>query len=113
MKKEELMFWALIITLGLFLGCGAIKAIPTPTQAIGAVSVAQGLLHSLDTFYDDLVALKMAPDYRVDATKALSIADAAAAALRGVIAGASVTDAQLNVVAGQVAGAKAILAGVK
>src|SRR5574343_118086 len=113
MKKEELMFWALIITLGLFLGCGAIKAIPTPTQAIGAVSVAQGLLHSLDTFYNDLVIMQLLPDHRQEATKALAMADQAAEKLRKILGGLAVSDLDLNVLAGQVSGSKAILQGIK
>jgi hypothetical protein len=115
MKKLELHILAGIISLGLFLGCAGVGQL-TPaaaTTASNAVTVAQGLLHSLDAFYGDLVTLKTAPDYRADATKALAIADVAADSLRQIINGGPATDAQLNVAAGQVAGAQAILKGVK
>ena len=83
-------------------------------QATNAVNVATGLLHVLDGFYGDLLALKAVPGgFRTEATRALSIADAAAAILKDVIAGATVTDEQLNLVAGQVDGARAILRGIK
>ena len=77
--------------------------------ATNAVTVASGLLKSLDGFYGDLVNLKLSPDYTIQATRALSIADAAATTLKQVIAGATVTDEKLNTAAGQVDGARAIL----
>ena len=70
-------------------------------------------MHVLDKTYGDLLKLKLVPDYTVEATRALAIADAAAVVLRGVIAGATVTDEQLNIAAGQVDGARAILQGIK
>jgi hypothetical protein len=82
-------------------------------QANNAVSIATGLLRTLDSFYGGLLALKLVPDYTQQATQALSIADVAAAALRAIIAGTTVTDVQLNVIAGQVAGAQAILEAKK
>ena len=115
MKKWELQLLAGLISAGLFFGCASVGKF-TPqgaATASNAVSVAQGLLHSLDSFYGDLVKLKMAPDYRNQATRALAMADQAAVVLRGVIAGATVTDGQLNIAAGQVDGAKAILGGTK
>jgi hypothetical protein len=92
-------------------GCAGIgKFTPKGAQiATKAVTVAQGLLHALDGFYSDLLTLKVVPDYNVQAVRALSMADMAAATLRAVIAGATVTDEQLNIAAGQVDGAKAIL----
>ena len=84
-----------------------------------AVAVATGLLHVLDGFYDDLLNLELAPDYTTETTRALSIADAAAAVLKEVIRkntigeSGTITDEQLNIAAGQVDGAKAILKGIK
>ena len=79
----------------------------------GAIATAVGLLRSLDGFYGDLVELKMVPDHRVQATRALSIADVAAAALKEIVNGKPADDAALNVAAGQVDGARAILAGLR
>jgi hypothetical protein len=108
----SLLLWALIIY-----GCAGVGTF-TPqgaTQATNAVSVATGLLHVLDGFYGDLLNLKLVPGgFTTEATRALSIADAAAAFLKEVIAKNTVaTDAQLNIAAGQVDGAKAILKGIK
>jgi hypothetical protein len=96
---------------GLVVGCtGVCKFTPSGEAiATNSVTVAQGLLHALDGFYGDMLTLKLASDYTTEATRALSITDAAAAALKQIIAGASVTDEQLNVVAGQVSGAQAII----
>ena len=84
-------------------------------MATNAVTVATGLLHVLDGFYGDLLDLKLVPvDYTIEATRALSIADAAAAVLKSRLSpGPTVTDEQLNVAAGQVDGARAILKGAK
>lgn len=81
--------------------------------ATNVVNVATGLLHSLDNFYDDLLTLKMVPDYQTTATRALSMADAAAVTLKKAIAGATVTDKELNIAAGMVDGSRAILKAVK
>jgi hypothetical protein len=115
MKKSINLILAITSVVCFCLGCSGVGQFTPPavTVANNAITVAQGLLHSLDSFYGDLITLKTAPDYRQTATKALAIADVAAASLRQIINGASATDAQLNIVAGQVAGAKAILAGVK
>jgi hypothetical protein len=93
-------------------GFGQLKP-ESAIKANNAVATATGLLHVLNGFYGDLVTLKMAPDYQVEATRALSIADAAAKSLNDIIAGSVVTDAQMNVVAGQVSGAQAILQTAK
>lgn len=95
----------------LFYGCASVGTF-TPKgaeKANNAVTVATGLLHALDGFYGNLVDLKMMPDYTTQATRALSIADIAAVTLRQIIAGATVTQEQLNVAAGQVDGARAVL----
>jgi hypothetical protein len=108
----SLLLWALITY-----GCAGVGTF-TPKGAevaTNAVSVATGLLHVLDGFYGGLLDLKQAPDYTIEVTRALSIADAAAAVLKEVVrkntAGepVTITNEQLNVVAGQVDGAKAIL----
>lgn len=117
-KKTRNKLWAWIIIGGLTFSVHACASIGTFTPkgaqiANSAVTVAQGLLHSLDTFYDDLVSLKAVPDYTTEATRALSIADSAAAVLRAAIAKATVTDEQLNVAAGQVSGAQAMLEQMK
>jgi len=106
----SLILWALIIY-----GCASVgKFTPEGAQvATGAVSVATGLLKGLDGFHGDLLTLKLVPDYRVQATRALSMADDAAKTLRAVIAGGTATDQQLNIAAGQVDGARAILNKVK
>jgi hypothetical protein len=107
-----------VVALGAGLGLGAMTAGCagvgqfTPQGAAvanNAVSVAQGLLSALDSFYADLLNLKLVPDYQVEATRALAVADTAAGVLRQVITGATVTDTQLNVAAGQVYGARAML----
>ena len=77
--------------------------------ATNAVNVATELLHALDGFYGDLLNLQLVPDFTTDATRALSMADMAAALLKQIIAGATVNDAELNALASQVDGAKAIL----
>ena len=108
MKKYILI----CLTCGLLAyGCTSVgKFTPTGAKiATNAVTVATGFLHALDGFYGDLLTMKAAPDYTVQATRALSIADQAAVVLKAVIAGATVTDEQLNVAAGQVDGARAIL----
>ena len=99
----------------LALGCASVgKFTPEGAQvATNAVNVATGLLKALDGFYGDLLTLKLVPDYRVQATRALSMADDAAKTLRAVIAGATVTDQQLNIAAGQVDGSRLILNTVK
>ena len=108
----------LVIILALcFLGCAGVGKF-TPqgaVQATNAVTVASGLLHVLDGFYGDLLNLKLVPGgFTTEATRALSIADAAAAFLKGVIAGNVVaTDEQINIAAGQVTGAEAILKTIK
>jgi hypothetical protein len=112
----SLLLWALIIY-----GCAGVGKFTSQgaTVATNAVSVATGLLHVLDGFYGDLLNLELAPDYTTEATRALSIADAAAAVLKEVVrkntAGepVTITDEQLNVAAGQVDGARAILQGVQ
>lgn len=106
----SLLLWALTIS-----GCAGVGQFTPQGAAVAAnaVSVATGLLHVLDGFYGGLLDLKLTPDYSVEATRALSIADAAASFLKQVIAGATVTDEQLNVAAGQVTGAKAILKGAQ
>lgn len=97
-------------------GCASVGKF-TPQGAVvanNAVTVATGLLHVLDGFYGDLLALKVVPGgFSAEATRALSIADAAAAILKSVIAEATITDEQLNIAAGQVDGARAILRGIK
>ncbi len=105
----SLLLWGLIV------GCASVgKFTPQAASvATGAITTAQGLLHSLDSFYGDLVKLKIFPDYTTQATRALAMADQAAMILRAAIAGATVTDEQLNVAAGQVDGARAILRTVK
>lgn len=115
MKKWELQLVAGLVAAGLFFGCASVGKFTSQGAATAgnAVTVAQGLLHGLDGFYGDLLALKLVPDHTTEATRALAIADTAAAVLRMVIAGATVTDAQMNVAAGQVDGARAILAGAK
>ena len=101
-----MLIWAIVIY-----GCASVGKFSTQgaATASNAVTVAQGLLHSLDGFYGDLLKLKLVPDYTQQATRALAMADQAAVTLRGVIAGATVTDTQMNVIAGQVDGAKALL----
>ncbi len=92
-------------------GCAGLGKFTPQGAALAnnAVTVATGLLHALDGFYGDLLDLKLVPDFTTDATRALSIADTAAVVLRQIIAGATVTDEQLNLAAGQVDAAKAIL----
>jgi len=116
----EIKIFVIILAL-CFMGCAGIGQF-TPKgaeQATNAVSVATGLLHILDGFYGDLLNLELAPDYTTEATRALSIADAAAAVLKEVIRkntlgeSETITDEQLNVAAGQVDGARAILKGIK
>lgn len=104
-----LLSWAAVGSL--IYGCAGVGKFTPQGAALAnnAVTVAQGLLHALDGFYGDLQTMQLVPDYTREATQALSIADLAALALRQVIDGATVTDAQLNVAAGQVAGAEAIL----
>jgi hypothetical protein len=111
-----------LLLVGLLLyGCaGAFRFTPQGAAVTtNAVSVAAGLLHVLDGFYGDLLNLELAPDYTTEATRALSIADAAAAVLKEVIRQntvgdpVTITDEQLNVAAGQVDGARAILKGVQ
>jgi hypothetical protein len=111
-----------LLLVGLLLyGCAGLGKFTSQGAAVAtnAVSVATGLLHVLDGFYGGLLDPKLAPDYTVEATRALSIADAAAAVLNEIIrkntAGepVTITDEQLNVIAGQVAGAQAILQGAK
>jgi hypothetical protein len=107
--EKKVYIYLLVVCL--IAGCAGVGKF-TPqggAQASNAVAIAQGLLWTLDSFYGGLVALKLIPDYTQAATQALAIADAAAVALRAIIAGATVTDEQLNVIAGQVAGAGAIL----
>lgn len=111
--KYGILCW---VVIGLMIyGCASFGKF-TPTGAIianNAVTLAQGLLHGLEGFYGDLLGLKMVSDYTTEATRALSMADAAAATLRAIIAGATVTDEQLNLVAGQVDGAKATLTNIQ
>jgi hypothetical protein len=115
MKKWELQLIAGLISAGLFFGCatGGGFTPQVAATASNAVTVAQGLLTSLDSFYGDLLKLKIVPDYTQQATRVLAMADQAATVLRGVISGATISDAQMNVVAGQVDGSRAILAGAK
>lgn len=111
--KYGLLCWVVIVLT--IYGCsGAFQFSQKGAEiATNAVTVAQGLLHALDGFYGDLLTLKIIPDYTNQATRALSIADQAAAVLKAAIAGATVTDEQLNVAAGQVDGAMAILGGLQ
>lgn len=106
--KFGLLCWLLV---GLISACASFGTFTPQGAAIAtnAVTVAQGLLHALDGFYGDLLGLKVIPDHTVTATRALSIADMAAATLKSAIAGATVTDEELNIAAGQVDGANAIL----
>ena len=105
----------LIIGLSLALSCASPgKFTPAgATIATGAVNVATGLLHALDGFYGDLLTMKLVPDYTAQATRALTLADTAAPVLKKIIAGQTVTNEELNLVAGKVDGAKAILRGMK
>lgn len=100
-----ILFWSMVIY-----GCASFGTFTPKGASIAnnAVTVATGLLHALDGFYGDLLGLKMVPDYTTEATRALTLADTAAVMLRQIIAGATVTDDQLNLVAGQVDGAKAV-----
>lgn len=75
-------------------------------KAVNAISTALTLLHTIDSVYGELMRLKLLPDYTVQATRLLAAADAAAAMLKKIIAGATVTDAELNALAGQVDGIK-------
>ena len=106
----SLVVWAVLIY-----GCASLGTFTPKGAAIAnnAVTVATGLLKALDGFYGNLLALKEVPDYTTQATRALSLADVAAAGLRAVIAGATADDAKLNLLAGQVDGAKAMLAEMK
>src|SRR5574343_359784 len=93
-----------IIGLSLALSCASVGKF-TPQGAMvatGAVSVATGLLHALDGFYGDLLTMKLVPDYQVQATRALTLADTVAPVLKAIIAGATVTQEQLNQAAGMV-----------
>jgi hypothetical protein len=102
------VFWVTVV--GGIYGCASLGKFTPQGAAIAnnAVTVAQGLLAALDGFYGDLLTLRLAPDYTTQATRALSMADVAATALRQIIAGSTVTDEQLNLVAGQVDGARAL-----
>ena len=115
MKTDVMKRLIPIVIFALVIGCvGPGKLTPqTGEKATQAVTVAQGLLHALDGFYGDLLKLKIVPDYTVHATRALAMADSAAAQLRAVIAGATVTDAELNVLAGKVDGAEAVKAALE
>lgn len=107
--KYGLLCWVFIALM--IYGCASLGKFTPQGAAIAnnAVNVAHGLLSALDGFYVDLLGLKMVPDYTNEATRALTMADTAAVVLRQIIAGATVTDDQLNLVAGQVDGARAIL----
>jgi hypothetical protein len=102
------VFWMTVVS-GIY-GCASLgKFTPQGAQvANNAVTVAQGLLAALDGFYGDLLTMKFLPDYTTQAARTLSMADTAATALRQIISGSTVTDAQLNLVAGQVDGARAL-----
>jgi hypothetical protein len=105
-----LILWALLIG-----GCATGGGF-TPQGAViahNAVTVAQGFLSALNGFYGDLLNLQMVPDYTVPATQALSIADVAAVSLHAIIDAGTATQQQLNVAAGQVVGAQAILKQIK
>lgn len=114
MIPKRFFFTIWLILAVVVYGCASLGTFTPKGSAVAsqAVTVAQGLLHALDGFYGDLLGLKLVPDYTKQATRALSIADQAAVVLRGVIAGATVTEEQLNVAAGQVDGAKAILGAI-
>lgn len=97
--------------------CSGIGAM-TPQAAVAvsdSVITAQGFLHALNEFYNDLVELKALPDHTTEATRALAIADAAAALIKSFCAGEYVgnPNARLNEIAGMVDGAKAILNTMK
>lgn len=100
-----------VLILCLAIGCAALTpaVIGGVGLAVNSITTARDLLSTLDKFYNSLVEKKTMPALREQATKALAIADSAAVTLRSAAAGGVVTDTQLNVAAGQVAGAQAIL----
>jgi hypothetical protein len=103
----------LIIATGIY-GCAALGPVVTgASYGISAVSTATKLLSQLDTVYDRLVEKKPVPATIEKATVALSMADDAAKELEQVASGQPVTDASLNTLAGQVAGAMAIYNQIK
>lgn len=108
-----LLTWAVII-----IGCASVgKFTPGGAQwASNAVTTAQSLLSVIDGgLYATLLGLKNNgmitgnEKALVTATRQLAGLDKAAELLKAVIAGATVTDEELNKVAGQVDGAKAII----
>lgn len=118
MTRDSIKCWCIIVYLiifgGLIYGCAGGQFTPQAQQNVSnAVAQAKGLLWNLDLFYSDLVALKAIPDKTTKATQALAVADAAAAAIDRIVKGSPATDIELNVIAGQVAGAKAILQETK
>jgi hypothetical protein len=92
-----------------FFGCASLGPVVNgATMTINAAQTAKTLLTKLDVIYDNLFEAKTVPAKIQQATQALSIADSAAQQLRQVAAGKNITDENINVLAGQVAGAWAL-----
>lgn len=96
------------------LGCAqGVKYLATGlTNVHNAFRQADALLNSLDTVYAILLANQQGAT-EAEATRALAVADAAAEGLRKVIETGTATDAEMNLLAGQVDGAKAFLKSVE
>ena len=111
--KYGLACWLFIALVAY--GCASVGKF-TPQGAVvanNAVTVATGLLHVLDGFYGNLLTLQAVPGgFTTEATRALSIADAAAIVLRSAISGTAVSQEQLNVAAGQVEGSRLMMKSI-
>jgi hypothetical protein len=84
----------------------------TPTGgaiATYAVDMAGKLLATVDFIYPLFLDAKNYPDWLTEATQQLAVLDKLAPLLKEIIAGATVTDEKLNVLAGQVSGAESKL----
>jgi hypothetical protein len=105
--KYGFVGWVIIAT-GLY-GCASLgPVIGGATMAINAAQTAQQLLGQLDGYYDSLVIAKDVPSKLVTVTKILSNLDQAAKTLQGVAGGKSISDTDLNAVAGAVIGGQAV-----
>jgi len=109
--KEIVQTLAIYLIILVISGC-ATTAVMAP-KASSYIGLAQTLLHQLDAYYGKLVDLKAVPDHRTEATKALAVADVTAEMLRQVLSGKEITDAQANVLAGQVDGVRALAEQIK
>jgi len=91
---KKLLSSLLVLALCLVIGCAGLGKFSTSGGATvkGIITIADNVLHGLDTFYDTLVGLKLLPDLTSLATTALQKADDAAAALKKIIDGQT-TDA--------------------